>query len=74
MTKTEVVEIFEATARAELEKRNGQVWDTAELTKEFIPSNFLAPFVMVTRKSDGVKGMLMFTHMPRFYFKFEEVG
>jgi hypothetical protein len=31
---------------------------------------FAAPFVVVTRKSDGVKGSLRFTHWPRRYFGF----
>jgi hypothetical protein len=30
----------------------------------------MAPFVIVTRKSDGAKGSLEFTHNPRFYFNF----
>ena len=31
---------------------------------------FLAPFIVVTRKSDGVKGSMEFTHSPRMYFNF----
>ena len=31
----------------------------------------MAPLVVVRRKSDGVKGSLMFQHSPRFYFGFE---
>jgi hypothetical protein len=31
---------------------------------------FLAPFVVVRRKIDGVKGSLEFQHHPRFYFGF----
>ena len=42
-----------------------------ELLVDFEIIGFLAPFVCVIRKSDGVKGSLMFTHMPRFYFNFE---
>jgi hypothetical protein len=30
----------------------------------------MAPFVVVRRKADGVKGSLMFQHMPRFYYGF----
>ena len=33
---------------------------------------FSAPFVVVTRKSDGKRGSLEFTHSPRFYFGFRE--
>ena len=45
-------------------------WTTQELTAEFSVHGFLAPFVSVTRKADGVKGTLEFTHSPRFYFNF----
>jgi hypothetical protein len=47
-------------------------WDTAELQRDFNVVGFLAPFVVVTRKSDGVKGTLEFTHQPRVYFNFRE--
>ncbi len=56
--------------RAELEARHGEVWDTDELRRDFEPLGFLAPFVMVRRRSDGVVGSLMFQHDPRFYFRF----
>ena len=45
-------------------------WDTAQMSAEFSVQGFAAPFVVVTRKSDGVKGTLEFTHSPRFYFNF----
>lgn len=47
-------------------------WTTEELTREFTVQSFLAPFVAVTRKADGVKGSMEFTHSPRFYFNFVE--
>jgi hypothetical protein len=59
-----------AEARAKLEKRCGQVWDTNELQEDFTVVGFQAPCVVVIRKSDNVKGTLEFTHMPRFYFDF----
>ena len=49
-----------------------KTWDTAELTRDFIVHAFAAPFVIVTRKSDGQKGFLEFTHSPRLYFGFLE--
>lgn len=58
--------------RIELEKEYGQVWDTQELQKDFEVKGFMAPFVVVKRKSDGKKGSLMFSHSPRFYFNFQE--
>jgi hypothetical protein len=49
----------------------GQSWTTEQLQEDFTVSQFLAPFVLVRRKSDGVKGTLMFRHHPRLYYGFE---
>ena len=57
-------------SRSALETEHGQVWDTSELTQSFDVTGFIAPFVVVRRKSDGVKGSLEFQHNPRFYFSF----
>lgn len=46
-------------------------WTTSELGEEFTVLAFAAPFVLVMRKSDNVKGTLQFTHSPRLYFNFE---
>lgn len=62
----------EAASRAALEAAHGQVWDTSELQQDFTVHGFMAPFVVATRKSDGVKGSLMFQHSPRFYFGWRE--
>lgn len=43
-------------------------WDTAALCRDFEVIGFAAPFVVVKRKADGVKGSLEFTHSPRVYF------
>ncbi len=48
-----------------------QRWNTEEVQRDFIIRSFLAPFVFVTRRSDGVKGSMEFTHSPRFYFNFK---
>ena len=47
-----------------------QRWNTQELGRDFEVHGFMAPFVVVTRKADGVKGSLEFTHYPRWYFNF----
>ena len=52
-------------------KEAEQRWDTAEVQRDFIVHSFMAPFVFVTRKADGVKGTMQFTHLPRFYFNFK---
>lgn len=51
-----------------------QVWTTTDLARDFTVHSFLAPFVLVTRKSDGARGSLEFTHSPRVYFNFEQEG
>jgi hypothetical protein len=58
-------------SRAELEAVGQQVWDSDQLREDFEVRSFLAPFILVKRRSDGVKGTLMFQHHPRFYFLFE---
>lgn len=49
-----------------------QRWDTDQLRQEFEVLSFLAPCVVVRRRSDGVKGSLEFTHYPRWYFNFQK--
>jgi hypothetical protein len=45
-------------------------WTTDEVREQFEVLGFMAPFVAVIRRSDGVKGSLMFNHDPRVYFNF----
>lgn len=44
------------------------VWNTTTMTEEFEVIGFLAPFVVVRRRSDEQTGSLQFTHSPRWYF------
>ncbi len=60
----------EPGAREALEAQYGQVWTTKELAADFVVIGFMAPLVVVRRKSDGVKGSLEFQHLPRYYFSF----
>lgn len=64
----------EPGSREALEAEHGQVWDTSELQQDFAVLGFMAPYVIVSRNSDGVKGSLMFQHSPRFYFRFKPDG
>jgi len=50
----------------------GEKMTTKEATDKYDFVSFLAPFAIVIRKSDGVKGTLQFDHMPRFYYDFRE--
>lgn len=59
-----------AGSRQALEEVHGRVWDTEELRGDFEVLGFLAPYVVVRRKSDRQKGSLEFQHDPRFYFNF----
>ena len=51
-----------------------ECWTTSEMTEAFQVHGFAAPFVIVTRLSDGVKGSLQFRHHPRVYFSFKPQG
>jgi len=57
--------------RQELEQRHGQVWNTEQLSEEFTVTGFMAPYVIVRRKSDNAVGSLEFQHDPRYYFSFQ---
>ena len=46
------------------------VYDTGEMMALFTVQSFMAPFVIVTRKADGVTGSLEFQHSPRYYYSF----
>ena len=58
--------------REQLEREYGpgNCWSTEELREQFTVEGFLAPFAVVVRKADGVKGCVTFSHSPRFYFDF----
>jgi len=58
-------------SREALEAQYGQVWDTDQMSEIFQALGFMAPIVVVRRRSDGVKGSLEFQHNPRFYFSFQ---
>jgi hypothetical protein len=73
LRRVRLIEInSERGPREELEARHVQVWDTDELAREFDVEGFMAPFIVVRRKADGVVGSLEFQHSPRFYFNFKE--
>jgi hypothetical protein len=74
MRKDVLVEVNENKAkdRADAESKFGTVWNTEELQQDFDILGFLAPFVVVYRKSDGKKGSLVFQHSPRFYHTWKE--
>ena len=50
-------------------------WTTQEMTEQFDVQGFMAPYVVVRRKSDGQRGTLRFVQnpgAPRVYFDFQE--
>ena len=58
-------------SREDLESKYGPVWDTNQLSEEFQAIGFMAPLIVVRRKSDGLKGSLEFQHSPRLYFNWQ---
>ena len=58
-------------SRESIEVQYGQVWATDQLSDDFEVLGFMAPLVVVRRKSDGRKGSLEFQHSPRLYFNFQ---
>jgi hypothetical protein len=46
--------------------------DTETLCRDYEVLGFMAPFVVVRRKSDGAKGSFTFRHKPRIYFGWKE--
>ena len=56
--------------RKRLEAIHGRVRDAEQLARDFEVLGFMAPYVVVRRRSDGHKGSLEFQHSPRFYFNF----
>jgi len=72
LRRERLVEInAEPGSRAALEAKYGQVWSTDELSETFDVIGFMAPLIVVRRRSDGQKGSLEFQHSPRYYFNFE---
>jgi hypothetical protein len=69
MTKEQEDLIKELIAVGRIQSEE-EVYDTDRLTAEFEVQGFLAPFVMVRRKSDGKVGSFMFNHSPRLYWGF----
>jgi hypothetical protein len=57
-------------SREYLESKHGQIWNTSELQEEFTVLGFAAPFCIVRRKCDGVRGFVLLQHDPRYYFGF----
>ena len=56
----------------DLAANTDQTWDTDQLRLDYEVLGFAAPFVVVRRRADGVKGSLEFTHNPRVYFGWKE--
>lgn len=73
MTEEENKEYEAAKLRAIAKANGGPVWDTVELGRDFEVESFLAPFVLVRRKSDDRRGTLTWVPAyPRFYYNFVE--
>lgn len=70
--RQEIAEINRDPSEREiLEARHGQVWDSNDLKRDFEVKGFMAPYIVVRRRSDGALGSLKFQHNPRLYFDFK---
>ncbi len=58
----------------ELEAEYGRVWETRHLSEELEVMGLQAPFVVVRRRPDGVKGLLEFQYGPRLCFNSQPDG
>jgi hypothetical protein len=58
-------------SREALQAVHGQIWDIIELVRDFTVIGFMAPLVIVKRKSDGQRGSLSFQNRPRYYFGYQ---
>lgn len=57
---------------AEAAEEAEETWDTEGLRRDFEVLGFMAPLVVVRRRSDGVLGSLTFSSDPRIYFGWKE--
>lgn len=57
-----------ATGHPGRHETSERAWNTTELQQDFEVEGFIAPYVVVRRKSDGQRGTLEFKHSPRVYF------
>lgn len=60
-----------SSTREQLEDTYAEVMDTKEAIERYQFLSFLAPFVSVRRRSDGMRGSLEFQHTPRYYYNFK---
>jgi hypothetical protein len=58
--------------RKRLEALYGEVLDKVQMMERFEVLGFMAPYVVVKRKTDWKRGKMEFQHHPRFYFNFVE--
>jgi hypothetical protein len=55
-------------SRTKLEAKYERIWNTQQLTEEFVVTAFIAPLVVVRRKTDNAIGSLEFQNKPRFFY------
>ena len=58
-------------SQKEIANLNTEKLTTEQMQKLYQVIGFAAPFVMVRRISDNIKGSLEFGHSPRLYFNFK---
>lgn len=70
--RSQVAGLESGEVRTLLEKAHGRdnVWNDEQFANTFAVSYFDPPIVHVIRRSDRKRGIVYFTHKPRFYFSF----
>jgi hypothetical protein len=58
--------------KAALGAKYGDVLTTEEMRAKYDVVGFGGGLCVVERKSDGKRGSLNFSHLPRFYYDFQE--
>ncbi len=74
LRKERIVSIQDSdNSRQALQSRVGQTWNTSELQENFEALGFLAPYIVVRRKVDQIKGSMEFciSDGERVYHSFE---
>lgn len=75
MTQIDETENARRAAKAEADAMTdddipAERWTAETLQRDYDVVGFMAPYVVVIRKRDAVKGSLEFRHSPRVYFNF----
>ena len=58
--------------KSTLEEKHGQVWNAAQLRKDFILRWLAFPIATVIRRIDNAEGTMEYQNIPRQYYNFKK--